>query len=60
VAAQALNNNSIVPPSPDKNLFALENKISYHIGCSFKFLLTVGVEESIVNAPRITDRGSAV
>jgi hypothetical protein len=25
--------------------------------CSFKFLLKVGVEESIVNAPRITDHG---
>jgi hypothetical protein len=25
-----------------------------YIGCSFKFLLKVGVEESIVNAPRIT------
>jgi hypothetical protein len=33
-----------------------------YIGCSFKFLLKVGVEESIVYAPRITDRdhGSAV
>jgi hypothetical protein len=26
------------------------------IGCSFKFLLKVGVEELIVNAPRITDK----
>jgi hypothetical protein len=25
--------------------------------CSFKFILKVGVEESIVNAPRITDHG---
>jgi hypothetical protein len=32
----------------------------YCTGCSFKFLLKVGVEESIVNAPRITDYGSAV
>jgi hypothetical protein len=27
--------------------------ISKCIGCSFEFLLKVGVEESIVNAPRI-------
>jgi hypothetical protein len=26
------------------------------IGCSFKFLLKVGFEELIVNAPRITDK----
>jgi hypothetical protein len=25
-----------------------------HIGCSFKFPVKVGVEESIVNAPRIS------
>jgi hypothetical protein len=31
-----------------------------YIGCSFKFILKVGVEESIVNAPRITHHGSAV
>jgi hypothetical protein len=31
-----------------------------YIGCSFKFILKVGVEELIVNAPRITDHGSAV
>jgi hypothetical protein len=31
-----------------------------HIGCSLKFILKVGVEESIVNVPRITDQGSAV
>jgi hypothetical protein len=30
------------------------------IGCSFKFILKVGVEDSIVNAPRITDYRSAV
>jgi hypothetical protein len=30
------------------------------IGCSFKFILKVGVEESIVIAPRITDHRSAV
>jgi hypothetical protein len=29
------------------------------IGCSFKFPIKVGVEESIVNALRITDHGSA-
>jgi hypothetical protein len=28
-----------------------------NIGCSFKFILKVGVEESIVNASRITDQG---
>jgi hypothetical protein len=27
-----------------------------YIGCSFKFLLKVGVEESIVNAPQTTDQ----
>jgi hypothetical protein len=27
---------------------------------SFKFILKVGVEKSIVNAPHITDHGSAV
>jgi hypothetical protein len=30
------------------------------IGCSFKFFLKVGVEESIVNAPRIMDHGSCL
>jgi hypothetical protein len=30
------------------------------IGCSFKFSLKVGVEDSIVNVPRITDYRSAV
>jgi hypothetical protein len=30
------------------------------IGCSFKFPVKVGVEESIVNAPQITDHESAV
>jgi hypothetical protein len=30
-------------------------KISFHyIGCSFKFVLKVGVEESIVNAPLVS------
>jgi hypothetical protein len=32
----------------------------YDIVRSFKFILKVGVDESIVNAPRITDHGSAV
>jgi hypothetical protein len=32
----------------------------YCVGCSFKFPVKVGVEESIVNALRITDHGSAV
>jgi hypothetical protein len=31
-----------------------------NIGCSFKFILKVDVKVSIVNAPRITDHGSAV
>jgi hypothetical protein len=30
------------------------------IGCSFKFMVKVGVEKSIVNALRIMDHGSAV
>jgi hypothetical protein len=30
------------------------------MGCSFNCILKVGVEESIVNAPRITDHGSAI
>jgi hypothetical protein len=30
-------------------------KISFHyIGCSFKFILKVGVEESIMNAPLVS------
>jgi hypothetical protein len=33
---------------------------NWNVGSSFQFILKVGVEESIVNAPRITDRGSAV
>jgi hypothetical protein len=28
-----------------------------NIGCSFKFLLNVGVEESIVNAPLVSLQG---
>jgi hypothetical protein len=36
--------------------FAIGNAI----GCSFKFILKVGVEESIVNTPRITDHESTV
>jgi hypothetical protein len=31
-----------------------------YIGYSFKFILKVGVEESIVNAPQIMDHGAAV
>jgi hypothetical protein len=30
------------------------------IGCSFKFPVKVGVEESIVNALRIADHGSVI
>jgi hypothetical protein len=29
--------------------------LTHYIGCSFKCILKVGVEESIVNAPQITD-----
>jgi hypothetical protein len=35
--------------------FGLLELIPTNIGCSFKFILKVSVEESIVNAPRITD-----
>jgi hypothetical protein len=31
------------------------SSIYVYIGCSFKFPVKVGVEKSIVNAPRITD-----
>jgi hypothetical protein len=34
--------------------FGLLELIPTNIGCSFKFILKVGVEESIVNVPRIT------
>jgi hypothetical protein len=41
---------------------SLENRspMDLDVGCSFKFIFKVGVEESIVNAPWITDHGSAV
>jgi hypothetical protein len=32
----------------------------FYIGCSFKFIVRVGVERSIVNAPRITDHATLV
>jgi hypothetical protein len=35
-----------------KNRKQFEKKM--HIGCSFKFILKVGVEESIVNAPFVS------
>jgi hypothetical protein len=41
----------------DKTILNCQNVFyigSNYIGCSFKFILKVGVEESIVNAPRIT------
>jgi hypothetical protein len=41
-------------------IFRVVEKVSYCIGCSFKFLLKVGVEECIVNTPRIRDHGSAI
>jgi hypothetical protein len=39
-------------------IFPFTFLLLHYIGCSF--ILKVGVEESIVNAPRITDHGSAV
>jgi hypothetical protein len=36
------------------------NYMMKNIGYSYKFNLKVGAEESIVNAPRITDHGSAI
>jgi hypothetical protein len=39
------------------DIIKIENVFFKNIGCSFKFLLKVGVEESIVNAPRIMDQG---
>jgi hypothetical protein len=50
-------------------MFLINNCLGYHtfllfcinnIGCSFKFLLKVGVEESIENVPGINEHGSAV
>jgi hypothetical protein len=38
----------------------ISKELDTNIGCSFKCFLQVGVEESIVNASRITDHGSAV
>jgi hypothetical protein len=32
----------------------IANKYTTNIGCSFKFILKVGVEESIVNAPLVS------
>jgi hypothetical protein len=34
--------------------------LRFYIGCSFKFILKVAIEESIVNAPQFTDHGLAV
>jgi hypothetical protein len=31
-----------------------KNKLLYYIGCSFKFIPKIGVEESIVNAPLVS------
>jgi hypothetical protein len=47
----------------DKTILNCQNVFyigSNYIGCSFKFILKVGVEELIVNTPRITNHGSAV
>jgi hypothetical protein len=38
----------------------ITREIPCSISCSFKFILKVGVEESIVNAPRITERISCL
>jgi hypothetical protein len=42
------------------NLNFYTTQSQYSIVCSFKYILKVGVEESIVNVPRITDHGPAV
>jgi hypothetical protein len=55
--------NGLIFPVPTQLRISFERAISINIvytGCSFKFLLKVRVEESIVNAPRVTDPGSAV
>jgi hypothetical protein len=46
----------------DQEIGKLRVKIQLpiNIGCSFRFLLKVSVEESIVNASRITDHGLTV
>jgi hypothetical protein len=36
------------------------NELYSSIGCSFKFPVKVGVEDSIVNAPQITDHRSVI
>jgi hypothetical protein len=41
-------------------LYTALNNVRAYLFRSFKFLLKVGVEESIVNALRITDHRSAV
>jgi hypothetical protein len=47
-----------------KNKVSLKSAANHYrngtIEWLFKFILKVGVEKSIVNAPRITDDGSAV
>jgi hypothetical protein len=42
------------------SVFFTAHTLEICIGCSFKFIHKLGVEESIVNAPRITDHGLAV
>jgi hypothetical protein len=37
--------------------YVMEYKVFANIGSSFKFLLKVGVEESIVNAPLVSLQG---
>jgi hypothetical protein len=53
-----LNKNKKLSRNNSKNnaVFVTADK---YIGCSFKFPVKVGVEESIVKALRITDHGSA-
>jgi hypothetical protein len=43
-----------------RHILSLRKKSTETIACSFKLILKVGVEKSIVNAPRFTDHGSAV
>jgi hypothetical protein len=49
-----LKNKSWSPIMPKQNVNGV------YTGFSLQFILKVGVEESIVNGPRITDHGSAV
>jgi hypothetical protein len=48
--------NKLLKVSSQMDTSRMEHTFSFaYTGCSFKFILKIGVEESIVNAPRITD-----